>query len=102
MINKIRLQSFIVILVLSFIVNQEPSAQESCPLPSVSLPEFSDAIAARDSGKTDEAIAQMEQALQKFSGSPAPYYILGNWYWESGQQEEAKEMWRLARTAAPG
>jgi hypothetical protein len=76
-------------------------AQESCVLPTVSLPEFQAAIDAKDAGNDSLAIVNMEALTEEFQGSPGPYYILGNWYWEQGRKNDALDMWKTARTAAP-
>ncbi len=76
-------------------------AQESCLPPSISMPEFGRALASKDAGNDSEAIAQMESLIVKFSGSPAPYYILGNWYWEAGDKDKAYDAWKKARNASP-
>ncbi len=95
-------------LLLTFVVlsptlanTQGATAPESCPVPTVSLPEFTAAFEAKDQGNNNEAIVNMEKLITKFKGSPGPYYILGNWYWELGEKDKADRMWKKARTASP-
>lgn len=76
--------------------------QETCAVPSTAHPEFAAAIEAKGLGQNNAAIAHMEKCLEEFRGSPAPYYLLGNWYWEAGNRDRAREYWRQARTASPG
>lgn len=97
MIRTTRTTLFLIFFMI--LANNRAAAQDSCKLPQVTIPEFNAAIAARDSGDLDSAIMLMEQTIKKFQGSPAPYYILGNWYWESDRQNDAREMWRKARRA---
>lgn len=77
------------------------AAQESCQPLSITMPEFTAALDARDAGRDSAAISIMESLTVKFSGSPAPYYILGNWFWEDGDIERARAAWKSARTAVP-
>ena len=76
-------------------------AQETCDLPSDSSPEFQAALDAKADGNDSLAISQMEDLVNEFKGSPGPYYVLGNWYWESGRERDALRTWKKARSAAP-
>lgn len=78
------------------------SAQEACAVPTNAHPEFTAAIEAKSLGQNEAAIDHMEKCIREFKGSPAPYYLLGNWYWEGGKMAKARENWRLARSASPG
>lgn len=97
---KVRTKFSIFLLMFCFIPRGQ--AQEACLLPDESLPGFMEAFDAKDTGDHDRAIALMESLLTQFQGSPAPYYILGNWYYEAGQYHDAKAMYLKARTALPG
>ena len=43
-------------------------AQETCDLPSVSLPEFESVLAAKDAGDDSLAISRMEDLIKEFQG----------------------------------
>lgn len=100
--NNMNLKVVVPILLCMCFFGQGAVAQDACILTDETLPGFMDAFDARDSGDSDRAISLMESLLVYYQGSPAPYYILGNWYYEAGRFQDAKSMWVKARTAMPG
>jgi hypothetical protein len=89
-------------LLLFSLLGSRIEAQDACAVPSKMHPDFTAAIEAKSLGQHETAISHMERCIKDFRGSPAPYYLLGNWFWEEGNRGKAKENWKLARSASPG
>lgn len=92
---------FCIFLTFTFVPCRLIYAQETCELPPVSLLDFQTALDAKDAGNDSLAISRMEDIIREFQGSPGPYYVLGNWYWENNNKADALRMWKMARSASP-
>ena len=102
MVNNIKKATPVIILLSLIWTGALVSAQDKCDLNLAAFPKFETALTQRDSGHIDSAITLMQGVIAEFEGSPGPFYVLGNWYWESGRPKDAQAMWKKARRASPG